>query len=281
MNESLIDVNKLYFSYINDRNEINVLYDINLEVKQGEFIAVVGHNGSGKSTFAKLCNAILTPTSGTIIVSGFDTSNEETIFEIRKNVGVVFQNPDNQIVATLVEEDVAFAPENLGIEQNEIIRRVDESLSAVGMYEYKDHAVYNLSGGQKQRVAIAGILAIKPKCIVFDEATAMLDPVGRKEVIEIMKKLNKENGTTIIHITHYMEEAAFADRIVVISNGKIIKNDSPKEVFADEYTLKKAHLLVPQVTQLINELSKNNFIKPKVVLNVDECVNVLENLLGG
>ena len=258
-----------------------MLYDINLEIKQGEFIAIVGHNGSGKSTFAKLCNAILTPTFGTIIVSGFDTSNEETIFEIRKNVGVVFQNPDNQIVATLVEEDVAFAPENLGIEQSEIIKRVDESLTAVGMYEYKDHAVYNLSGGQKQRVAIAGILAIKPKCIVFDEATAMLDPVGRKEIIEIMKKLNKENGTTIIHITHYMEEAAFADRIVVISNGKIIKNASPKEVFADEYTLKKAQLSVPQVTQLINELSKNNFIKPKVVLNIDECVNVLENLLGG
>ena len=253
---NIIEVENVSFDYISrdeDGKEISrspVLKDISLSVPEGQFLAILGHNGCGKSTLAKHFNAILTPTAGKVTVAGIDTSDEERLFDIRQTVGMVFQNPDNQLVATIVEEDVAFAPENMGVPQPEIRRRVDEALKQVDMYEYRDHAPHQLSGGQKQRVAIAGVIAMQPKCIVMDEPTAMLDPKGRREVMNTIHALNKEKGITVVLITHYMDEAAQADRVVVMDGGKIIMDNVPKKIFSRVKELRAVGLDVPQVTEL-------------------------------
>ena len=275
----MIKVSDLTFSYISDDSEpIRVLKNINLSVGDGEFVAVLGHNGSGKSTLAKHFNAILLPEGGKVYVDGMDTSNEELIWNIRSNAAMVFQNPDNQIVATVVEEDVAFAAENLGIAPEEIRKRVDYALDAVGMSEYKKHAPHLLSGGQKQRVAIAGVIAMKPKTIIFDEPTAMLDPFGRKEVMKTIHKLNKEYKITIILITHNMDEAVQADRVIVIDNGEIVKDDLPKAVFSDVVGMKKLGLDVPQVTHLSYLLQQKGLQLRSDILDVEECVEELKKL---
>ena len=242
---------------------------VNITINKGEFVVVLGHNGSGKSTFAKHINALLIPTEGKITVSGYDTSKEENIWNVRSKAGMVFQNPDNQIVATIVEEDVAFGPENLGVESNEIRRRVDESLKRVNMQDYKKHGPHLLSGGQKQRVAIAGILAMMPECIVLDEPTAMLDPSGRKEVINTIMDLNKKNGITIVYITHFMEEAVAADKIYVMDSGKVIIEGKPREVFQN------VGLDVPQMTELAYELNKSGVNIKSDILTIDEMVREL------
>ena len=270
MNE-MIQTKDLCFEYQGEEQNTQVLKQMNLSIRKGEFIAVLGHNGSGKSTLAKHFNSILIPTSGTVYVEGIDTSQEELVFDVRQRVGMVFQNPDNKIVATLVEEDVAFAPENLGVPPEEIRSRVDYSLKAVGMYEYRNRAPHQLSGGQKQRVAIAGIIAMQPDCIVLDEATAMLDPRGRREVLETIQKLNRELGTTIVHITHYMEEAVLANRVVVVDNGEILLDGTPNEVFRHVEQLKQVGLDVPQVTELMYELRKDGFDVPEDVLTEQQC----------
>ena len=279
MNDNMISLQKLVHKYtsIEDEKEVEkyALKGVNLEVKKGEFLVVLGHNGSGKSTIAKHINALLLPSEGKVIVDGLDTSDENNLWNIRSKAGMVFQNPDNQLVATIVEEDVAFGPENLGIEPKEIRRRVDESLDRVGMSEYKRHAPHLLSGGQKQRVAIAGVLAMQPECIVFDEPTAMLDPSGRKDVMNSIKQLNKEYGITIVLITHYMDEAAQGDRIVVVDDGKIIIEGAPKKVFSEVEKMKKIGLDVPQVTELAYELNKSGINISTEILNVDEMVDAL------
>lgn len=276
-----IKAENLYFEYSDEENKISipVLKDLNLEVKKGEFVAVLGHNGSGKSTLAKHFNAILLPTGGKVYIGNIDTADESKLFEIRQQVGMVFQNPDNQIVATIVEEDVAFALENLGVEPTEIRKRVDDALKQVGMYEYREHAPHQLSGGQKQRVAIAGILAMRPQCIVLDEPTAMLDPQGRQEVLKTIRELNVNFNTTVILITHYMDEAVKADRVVVIDNGKILLDDAPKKVFSKVELIKSVGLDVPQVTELIYELKKEGIDLPDDILTEDECVEALKELL--
>ncbi len=257
--ENLIEIKNLTFKYGTDDEDSRViLEDFNLSVKKGSFTVILGHNGSGKSTLAKLFNGLLTPNSGTVSVDNMLTTDEKNIFEIRKRIGMVFQNPDNQIVCTVVEEDVAFGPENLGVDPKEIRKRVDNALSAVGMSEYALSAPDKLSGGQKQRVALAGILAMDPECIVLDEPTAMLDPIGRRDVIDTITKLNKEKGITVILITHFMEEAAGADRVIVLDDGKIAADGTAKEVFASTTVLKKAGLALPQITELLSEL-KNEF----------------------
>ncbi|WOC31673.1 MULTISPECIES: energy-coupling factor transporter ATPase [Caproicibacterium] len=258
-----------------------VLKGIDLSVQRGEFVALLGHNGSGKSTMAKMFNAMLTPISGKVYVDGIDTADEERAFDIRRRVGMVQQNPDNQLVASIVEEDVAFGPENLGIEPKEIRRRVDEALKAVEMYEYRTHAPYKLSGGQKQRVAIAGILAMQTDCIVLDEPTAMLDPRGRAEVMETIRRLNREKGITILLITHYMDEAVQAGRVIVMDSGKILTQGTPREVFAQVELLKRHKLDVPQATELAFRLSGAGCKLPPCVLTVEECVKALEPLLSG
>lgn len=279
--ERNIRAERLFFEYVDEEsgNRVPVLKDLNLQIGQGEFVAVLGHNGSGKSTLAKHFNAVLLPTTGKVFVNGIDTSDEEKLFEIRQHVGMVFQNPDNQIVATIVEEDVAFALENLGVEPQEIRRRVDEALKQVDMYDYREHAPHQLSGGQKQRVAIAGILAMRPDCIVLDEPTAMLDPKGRREVLKTIRELNRDFGTTVVLITHYMDEAVKADRVVVMDDGKILLDGTPKEVFPQVELLKSVGLDVPQVTELIYELKKEGLDLPDDVLTEDECVEVLKKLL--
>ncbi|MBR2087681.1 MAG: energy-coupling factor transporter ATPase [Oscillospiraceae bacterium] len=283
----MIDAKHLVFRYpaeIGDDGEPGepnppILKDVSLSIEKGSFTAILGHNGSGKSTFAKHINAILLPEEGTMLVDGMDTKDESKLFDIRQKAGMVFQNPDNQIVATIVEEDVAFAPENLGVEPQEIRRRVDEALHTVGMYEYRNHAPSQLSGGQKQRVAIAGVIAMQPDCIVLDEPTAMLDPQGRQEVIETIHRLNREQGITIVLITHYMEEAAEADRVVVIDEGKVVMDDVPAKVFSQVERMKELGLDVPQVTELAWELQKAGFgISPEII-TVSECLNALETLL--
>lgn len=248
---------------------------VNLEITRGEFVVVLGRNGSGKSTLAKHLNALLIPTEGKVYVNDLDTSVAEDIWSIRNAAGMVFQNPDNQIVATIVEEDVAFGPENLGVDPTEIRNRVDDSLKRVNMYEYRKHAPHLLSGGQKQRIAIAGVLAMMPKCIIFDEPTAMLDPSGRREVVKTIKELNNKYGITIILITHYMEEAVEADRIIVMDSGKVIEEGSPREIFSKVQTMKKTGLDVPQVTELAYELQKEGIHINSDILTIDEMVNVL------
>lgn len=276
--ENFAESLNLDFKY--DGEEEFVLKDINLSFKQGEMTAVLGHNGCGKSTFAKHLNAILLPSGGTVYIDGIDTKDENRIYDIRQRVGMVFQNPDNQIVATIVEEDVAFALENLGVEPNEIRRRVDEALKAVGMYEYRMHAPHQLSGGQKQRVAIAGIIAMRPRCIVLDEPTAMLDPKGRSEVMKTVKGLNSKYGITIILITHYMEEAAQCERIIVMDKGKVLMDDSPKQVFSRVEELKAVGLDVPQVTELVYELNKYGLKLDTHIINENECCDALLTLLS-
>lgn len=277
MSDKMIKCTDLTYKYISgeEGKEKYAVNGVNLEVNKGEFLVVLGHNGSGKSTIAKHMNALLLPSGGKVFVGGLDTSEDNNVWEIRKSAGMVFQNPDNQLVATIVEEDVAFGPENIGIEPSEIRSRVDESLKKVGMYEYRKHAPHLLSGGQKQRIAIAGILAMRPKCIILDEPTAMLDPSGRKEVISTIKDINKNYGITIILITHYMDEAAQADRIVVMDSGKIILSGNPREVFSKVDTMKKIGLDVPQVTELAYELKKKGIKISTEILNIDEMVNVL------
>ena len=283
--KSFITLDSVHFTYRTEEEQgQKVLDDITLNINQGEFVAVLGHNGSGKSTLAKLFNALLEPENGKVYVNGMDSSSEENKLKIRQIVGMVFQNPDNQLVATVVEEDVAFGPENLGVEPDEIRRRVDESLKAVDMYKYKDHAPHKLSGGQKQRVAIAGVIAMRSRCIVLDEPTAMLDPHGRKEVMSIIKRLNREHGITVIYITHYMDEAAQADRIVVMNRGKILMNAAPKEVFAQVEALKEVGLDVPQTTQLVYELRREGIALPEDILSEDilsedECAEILCKLM--
>ncbi|MDF2566908.1 MAG: transporter related protein [Oscillospiraceae bacterium] len=279
MNE-IIKTENLVFQYEGENNsDIMVLNGINIHIKKGEFVAVLGHNGSGKSTLAKHFNAILLPTKGNVCVDGINTRHEEKLFDIRQKVGMVFQNPDNQIVATIVEEDVAFGPENLGVEPSEIRKRVDEALESVDMYEYRRHAPHQLSGGQKQRVAIAGVVAMRPDCIVLDEPTAMLDPRGRKEVLKTIKELNDTYGTTVVLITHYMDEAVNADRVIVIDSGDILLDGTPKDVFCQVKVLKDAGLDVPQVTELAYELRKCGLNINVDVLTEDECVEELTKLL--
>lgn len=254
--------------------------NVNLYFEKGRFTAVLGRNGSGKSTLARMINALLLPDAGGVVyVKGMRTDEDENLWEIRRYAGMVFQNPDNQIVATVVEDDVAFGPENLGILPEEIRRRVDEALATVGMSQYSKHAPHLLSGGQKQRVAIAGILAMKPECIILDEATAMLDPVGRKEVMQVLKKLNKNEGITIIHITHHMDEAAAADRVIVMDEGKIVMEGKPKEVFRNVEKIKALGLDVPPITELFYKLRKEGFELPDDVLSIEEAVDVIGALL--
>ena len=279
MSEDMIKFQDVTYKYtsIEDEKEVEryAIKGIDLDVKKGEFLVVLGHNGSGKSTIAKHINALLQPSSGTVMVNELDTSNPESVWDIRSKAGMVFQNPDKQLDATIVEEDVAFGPENLGVEPTEIRRRVDESLERVGMSEYKRHAPHLLSGGQKQRVAIAGVLAMQPDCIVFDEPTAMLDPSGRRDVMDSILDLNKNHGITIVLITHYMDEAALGDRIVVVDDGKIIMQGTPKKVFSKVETMKKIGLDVPQVTELAYELQKEGIEVSSEILNIDEMVDAL------
>ncbi|MBC8584933.1 energy-coupling factor transporter ATPase [Youxingia wuxianensis] len=270
------------FGYLKEDNELNiVLKNISLSIQEGELVAILGHNGSGKSTIAKHFNAILVPQEGKVTACGIDTKNEEEIYRIRQQVGMVFQNPDNQIVATIVEEDVAFGPENLGIAPAEIRRRVDEALKDVGMYEYKDHAPHQLSGGQKQRIAIAGIIAMRPRCIILDEPTAMLDPKGRREVLTTIRKLNKEHNITVVLITHYMEEAAQCDRVVVMNDGELLFDSTPRDVFSHVQILKEVGLDVPQTTELCHELRRAGINLPDDILTEEECVEALTSLLEG
>ena len=275
---SLIEFQNVSFSYGTDEGEerVDVIENLNLNIEKGSFTAVLGHNGSGKSTLAKLTNGILFPQLGKVLVDGSETKPDDSIFDIRKKVGMVFQNPDNQIVASIVEEDVAFGVENLGVPPQECRRRVDDAMKTVGIYEQRLKAPHKLSGGQKQRVAVAGIIAMKPECIVLDEPTAMLDPSGRAEVLETIKKLNKEDGITVVLITHYMDEAVQADRVVVMDGGQIVMDDTPQNVFAKVDEVKSYGLDVPQATELVHRMK----LKPeKTVLNADECVDYIVSLL--
>lgn len=280
--DKFIELKNVTFSYITEYDDETVkttaLKSISLEINRGEFVAVLGHNGSGKSTLAKLLNAINLPESGKVYINGMDTTDDNNLFDIRKTVGMVFQNPDNQIVATVVEEDVAFALENICVEPHEIRRRVDEALKTVGMYEYREHAPHKLSGGQKQRIAIAGVLAMKPECIVLDEPTAMLDPIGRREIMATITELNKM-GVTIVLITHYMDEAAKAKRVIVVDSGEIIMDDTPKKVFSQVEKLKSIGLDVPQVTELTHELIKEGIPLADDIIDEDECYEALYKLL--
>ncbi len=282
--KKMIDANNLVFEYIRRDEEGNVeginraIDNVTLDVKEGDFVAILGHNGSGKSTMAKHINAILTPTEGTLYVNGYDVTDENNLWDIRQSAGMVFQNPDNQIIATIVEEDVGFGPENLGVETKEIWKRVEESLKAVGMYEYREHSPNKLSGGQKQRVAIAGIMAMRPKCIILDEPTAMLDPNGRKEVIKTLHDLNQHEKITILLITHYMDEVIHADKVIVMDAGKVVMQGTPKEVFSHVEKMKQYRLDVPQVTELAYELSQKGLPLPAGILTKEEFVQEVMKL---
>ena len=271
---SFIEARGVEFAY--SPEDPLVINGIDLKIEKGSYVAILGHNGCGKSTLAKLLCGILLPTEGQILVDGMDVSDSEHAFDIRKKCGMVFQNPDNQLVASVVEEDIAFAPENLGLPREEIRRRVDMALETVDMTDYARHATYKLSGGQKQRIAIAGILAMQPECIVFDEATAMLDPTGRKEIAAAMKRLNKEMGITVVTITHYMNEAIEADRIIVMNQGEIIADGTPEEIFSQVDKLKALRLDVPQVTLLAHELQKRGVDLPDGILTIQELVEALK-----
>ena len=273
----IIKTENLHFTYPGD--EIETLCGLDIEIDEGSFIAILGHNGSGKSTLAKLLNAILLPTEGKVYVDGADTTDEDKILDIRRTVGMVFQNPDNQIVANVVEDDVAFAPENLGVEPGEIRRRVEDALKTVGMYDFRLHAPHLLSGGQKQRIAIAGVLAMQPRCIVLDEPTAMLDPIGRHEVIATVTRLCREQGITVVLITHHMSECVGADRLIVMSEGRIVADGTPRTVFAEVELLKREGLAVPATTELIYELRKSGINLPLDALSVEECSAVIAEAL--
>ena len=279
---AFISIKNVCFSYAEEtapQLHVNAVDGVSLDVNKGEFVAVIGHNGCGKSTLAKHLNAMLLPDSGKVYVDGDDTADEQKTWDIREKVGLVLQNPDNQLVASIVEEDVAFGPENLGVDPKEIRQRVDNALKAVGMYEYRTHAPYKLSGGQKQRVAIAGILAIQPKCIVLDEPTAMLDPSGRNEVMSTLLKLNKEDGITVVLITHYMDEAVLADRVVVMDSGKVLTEGTPDEVFSQVELLKKHRLDVPQAAELAYRLRGCGVKIDRIPLKREDCVKLLEEAI--
>lgn len=277
----IVKAKKVVFEYIRRDEEGNVesihraVDNVDVDVEKGEFVAILGHNGSGKSTLAKHINAILVPTEGTVWVKGIDTKDEDSLWEIRQSAGMVFQNPDNQIIGTVVEEDVGFGPENLGIPTDEIWKRVEDSLKAVGMLEFRTHSPNKLSGGQKQRVAIAGIMAMKPECIILDEPTAMLDPNGRRDVIRTIRELNEKEKVTVLLITHYMEEVIFADKVIVMDKGKIVMEGTPREIFSRVEELKKYRLDVPQVTELAYELQKKGLAIPDGILTVEELVTAL------
>ncbi len=274
----LIKLENVHFSYGNggaDAEPHEVLHGISLEFQRGELVAVLGHNGSGKSTLAKLLNAVLLPTEGTVTVDGMDTKNEDNLFSVRQHVGMVFQNPDNQIVATIVEEDVAFGLENLGVPSDEMRIRVDQALHAVGMYEFREHAPHQLSGGQKQRVAIAGIIAMRPDCIVLDEPTAMLDPQGRKEVMHTIKLLNRDYGITVILITHEMDEAAQCQRVVVVDHGSVRMDDVPEKVFSRVSEMREIGLDVPQATELTDLLRQAGYDISPEILHADQCIDAI------
>ncbi len=281
MSQPILKTENLTFRYTTAEGAAPTVLDgLTLSVRRGEFVAVLGHNGSGKSTLAKHFNAILLPSGGKAYVDGMDTCDENLLLDIRRRVGMVFQNPDNQIVASVVEEDVAFGPENLGVPSEEIRTRVDSALTAVGMTEYARHAPHLLSGGQKQRVAIAGVLAMRPECIVLDEPTAMLDPAGRREVLDTVKRLNREQGITVVLITHHMDEAAQADRLIVMHDGHIMADDSPEQVFQNVDGLRSLGLEVPEPVALLYELRQAGVDVPLTALTVDECARVLKKLLA-
>ena len=274
----MIETLNLSYSYDNEDESRQVLENVNISINKGEFVAILGHNGSGKSTLVKSFNAVILPSGGKVYVDKMDTSDEGLTYEIRKKAGMVFQNPDNQIVATIVEEDIAFGPENLGIPTEEIRKRVDDALKTVDMYAYKDHAPHMLSGGQKQRIAIAGVLAMEPEYMIFDEATAMLDPVGRKEILNTIINLNKHKNITVIMITHYMEEAIKADRVVVLNKGKVALDGKPYEVFNNVEEMNSLKLGVPQSTELMHELEKRGMKFSKTVLTAEEFVEEFEKV---
>ena len=273
----LIKIENLVYRY--DDKDKNAVDSVNFSIQEGEFVVIIGHNGSGKSTLAKLFNGIFIPTSGDVTIKGMNTKEDEKIWDIRQKVGMVFQNPDNQIVATVVEDDVAFGPENLGVEKNEIRRRVDEALALVRMSEFSKRQPHNLSGGQKQRIAIAGIIAMSPDCIIFDEPTAMLDPRGRQEVIETIIRLNKDEGKTIVHITHFMDEATEADRVLVMEEGKIIMEGKPREIFSQVEKLKSLGLDVPQMTEFAHLLGQEGVEIDQEILTIEEMVESLCQLM--
>lgn len=278
----MIDAKNITFTYDEDEPKRYVLKELNLHIERGSFVAVLGHNGSGKSTLAKTFNGILLPSGGAVYVAGMDTKDEDRIFDIRSTAGMVFQNPDNQMVAAIVEDEVAFAPENLGVEPKEIRRRVDECLETVNMSEFAKSSPSRLSGGQKQRIAIAAVLAMEPECIILDEPTAMLDPKGRREVIKTIKKLNKSRNMTVVLITHFMEEAALADRVIVMNHGKIEMDDVPQKIFSEVEKIKKIGLDVPQVTELIFELKKQGIDLPGDIITVEDCERaILEKVKKG
>ena len=276
--DPIIRIENLTFAY--SETEEPVIKGLSLEIERGSFVAVLGHNGSGKSTLAKHLNAVLLPTEGKVYVNGMDSSDEDCLIDIRRSVGMVFQNPDNQIVASVVEDDVAFAPENLGVPSAEIRRRVDEALRSVGMYDYRLHAPHRLSGGQKQRVAIAGVLAMEPECIVLDEPTAMLDPIGRREVLAAIEKLRRRKGMTVILITHHMDECIDADRLIVMSGGRIVADGAPREVFSDVEGMCAEGLAVPETTELIYGLRAAGWDVPLEALSVDECADAIAKILA-
>ena len=277
---AIIKTEDLHFSYPAAEGVTPVVLDgVSLSIEEGSFVAVLGHNGCGKSTLAKHMNAILLPSGGTVYVDGIDTADDSRLLDIRRAVGMVFQNPDNQIVANVVEEDVAFAPENLGVPPAEIRQRVDDALKAVNMYDHREHAPHLLSGGQKQRVAIAGVIAMQPRCIVLDEPTAMLDPIGRKDVLRTVKELNRTRGVTVVLITHHMDEAAQADRLIVMAKGKVVADGAPKAVFSQVEELRKVGLTVPQTTQLLWERRQAGYDVPLDALSDEECAQALYKLL--
>lgn len=285
MKQPFIKVEDLTFLYDDGDNHIPALHNVNLNIEEGEYVAVIGRNGSGKSTFAKLLNMILEPTKGKIFIEGKDITDknitEEEIFAIRRNVGMVFQNPDNQLVATIVEDDVAFGPENLGVPSEEIRQRVDDALKSVGMSDFAKHEPARLSGGQKQRVAIAGIIAMLPKCIIFDESTAMLDPVGRRDVVDMMEKLNREMGITVITITHYMNEAVRADRVIVFNNGDVVADGKPDEVYSNSDLIRSAGLDLPQCASLAAMLRENGIEIKDVCITPEKCADAICAALSG
>ena len=280
---TIVETKELKFAYPADEGEqpVFALNGVNIAVEKGSFVVVLGHNGSGKSTLAKTFNAVLLPSGGKVYVEGMDTQNEQELLAIRQRIGMVFQNPDNQIVANVVEEDVAFAPENLGVPTEEIRKRVDEALKAVGMYEFVTHAPHLLSGGQKQRIAIAGVIAMEPECIVLDEATAMLDPVGRREVLTTIHRLNKEKGITVILITHHMNEAEEADRIIVMDDGKVAMDGTPKEIFTRVGELRTMGLTTPDTVDLLDRLRSHGVSVPLDALTVEECADAIAAALNG
>ena len=281
--QPMIQTDALSFSYPVEEGQrrTTALDNVTLSIEKGSFVVVLGHNGSGKSTLAKHMNAVLLPSGGAVYVEGMDTKKEELLLEIRRRVGMVFQNPDNQIVANVVEEDVAFAPENLGVPPAEIRRRVDDALKAVGMYEYREHAPHLLSGGQKQRVAIAGVIAMAPRCIVLDEPTAMLDPSGRREVLDTVHRLNRKRGITVVHITHHMSEAEDADRVIVMNDGVVAMDGAPREIFSRVEELQALGLAAPDTVELLRRLNRHGMDLPLTAITVDECARAIFQALHG